>query len=553
MDRHSLLEQKRQRLQQLRLKRPEPAEIAANSIVDALPPQKPQKDVAIQTDATPVRSAPHSVPHSAPRPERTTFDKGIQVDALIDAVEKPKQASKPVVAPKPPAIPKPVPVKEPTRLQRLLAEEIPYESPSQDSDQVPAFAVASQFKTAVERPILVVDFSPHHPRLMVVAYSHTKTNKTRSGTPVPRQTLVSPGLAVVYDLKESPAAEFFLNCTSPITFIAFSKTDPTKVVGGLEDGKVVIWDLSTTEPATVALLPLLSSTVVTAMGSSGPTKYTHHSAPIVFIEQLGGSNPSMVAVSQDGVVNVWSTSFLELPKQNSVKLRNPTKDPITGIRNDLVVLSVLFMERETVSNNDNTNPEYRFLDRMVVGTESGTLYQLANSEDHILRTYQDQTAVVHSDNVTCLAEIQSRSSTGGNFVVSSHLGWSLKVWDLSKETPIATVPTLFLVNKVALHPKRQAQLVTVGAFNKNQVRPVVHFWDMGIKSMGPICELAIPSTDSKNLTYATAAKFTADGDKLAVAFNDGTLVIWSIDVLALDRAIEGSKNTDVDGGLQTLL
>lgn len=560
MDRQTLLEQKRQRLQELRLRRSEASGVPPGPNLGSPPPQLTHKDVATQTDTAPILSTRYSPPQSAAVPERTTFDKGIQVDA-IPAVSEPKKSvsepkkpvSQPVHPPKKASAPKPVPVPEPTRLQRLLAEEIPHEAPSDDSEHALPFNIDTLFKTAVERPVLMVDFSPHHPRLMVVAYAHTKSSKTRQRAPVPRLTLVSSGLAIVYDLKESPAAEFFLNCTAPITFIAFSKTDSTKVVGGLEDGKVVIWDLATTEPATVAVLPLLSSTVVSALGVSGASKYIHHSGPIVAIEQIGGSNPTMVAVSEDGVVNVWSTSFLEFPKHSSVKLRNPSKDPITGLRNDLVVLSVLFLDRDALSSNDSASPEYRFLGRMVVGTQSGAIYKLANAENQIQRSYHDNIAGVHSDSVTCLGEMRSGASTDSNFVLSSHLGWSLKVWDLNKDSPIAVVPTLFLVNEIALHPKQKSQFITVGTFNKSLVRPVVHFWDMEAKFMGPVCEIAVPNTDSNNLTYATAAKFTAEGTKVAVAFNDGTLAVWNIDVLALNKIIRANKNPDVDGGLPKLV
>lgn len=617
MDRQSLLEKKRQRLQELKQRRlGESGTTLENTsfedIADTLkqqPSEARQVSVAIQTDQFPKPNHPDPgsyVPGQFTRSEGVvTFDKGIQVEPLIlddenleETLLEPQAKELPLVTEdeklgngEHEAAEVEVEVNQELlqslkRLNKVIAKDPGYPSLFADfAKTVPIaegvddaeteklktpFHIEQSLPPIEGRSISSIDISNYLSGLLVVSYSGTsKAKKSVSSETCSSRIRHSPGLAVIYSIKEDkPFPEMFLECTSPISRVRFDRSTPSKIIGGLITGKIVIWDLADIKEDKIGILPTLKSSVISSIGSTlanrkdeSSVRLIHHTSPIIYIDQLfSDHSSSILTISNDGVINVWSSNLLETPKLNSIKLYATTE---AKYLNSSFIEPVTVETALTIGGNSNDlmkhskssashDPEYRFMDKLLVGSNSGVIYALENNkESGFIKSVhenelEDETS--HANKIVTMIELSHRNQS---YLLTSHLNWTLQLWDLTEKEPVLTIPTSSIITAACVRPGFPLQFVTVGTFDESEVKPTIQFWDLNCRLMNPITELPLV-TDEEVLT-ATSILFNDLGNKLIIGFSDGSATVWSIDDEAINETIENNRNLDVDEGFISLM
>lgn len=574
MDRQSLLEQKRQRLQELKLRRLQGSTSPSKSIDDLIhnlqqPKGKPI-DVAVQVDIVPTATldipavaAPQNTGTHGKEIQVTTYDKGIQVEP-IEPIDPyiPSSDLSPIADPAPAPTPHPdSPEHEPEklnpdlvnslkRLNRALALDADLPSLFADFTKVTISEDTNRNQTrhTVEqmlppvpgRYVTDIDTSAD---FIVVAYS-AYNHDLKFLESAANRIRYAPGLAIIYSIRATkPFPEFFLEASTPISKIKFEPHSAAKIIGGLKDGKIVIWDITSCEPNRISILPSLKSSLLESLRASTKSAskltFIHHTSEIVFLDTIStdNSNPSIITISRDGVLNVWSTNYLASPRFSSIRLCVPSKLVFlqTKYVDPMPVEKAILLESNAMNTSkitDNHMPEFRFLDRVVVGTSSGKMYKLTNSKvDGFIDTNYEieinkfDTLVVNK--LSSIIELRHKNEL---LIVTSHYNWTLQVWRLSASTPLITIPTSSLIIDSCSRPHCPLQFVTVGTIKESKVLPVVLFWDMSKRTMSPLFEISLPVED---ITYANQIKFNPDGSKLLIGLNDGSVVVWDIDDNAL--------------------
>lgn len=567
MDRQALLEQKRQRLQELKQRR---SELAALPSIDLKAPVAVKVDFAVQVDL-PIQHI-HQTPAQTiyEQPNAPRFDKAVQTDFEdVEEEQKPKKIER-----------SDSPVEEPQEIQptpqEIVVETLQTElektnmhfrfsdlrlgvkdldaAAVAEGDTKEPFSITHGISDFLDRPISGVATIAKFPNVVLVSYGKPKTQRKSD------HITHSQGLAIVFNTDATPMVpEFFLQCTSTITQIQFNVADPFKVIAGLENGRVVIWDLSDIKPSQISVLPTLQTTTLTSLGENTNLKYVRHTLPIVLLQQLDLANQltsGFVSVCADGIVNLWSPNFLAFPKVDSARLSASEK-----LKDQICVTDALLLSSQMrVADDKHVRPELRFLDQILLGSTDGKVYRLSSRENdssrgnvaHIYSETETQTddSFIESPfillSVTCLAEL--RISVSKSLLVSAHNDWQLRIWDLTKSLPIATVLTSTVVSLILTRPEHPYHLVTVGNVFPPKVKPCIQFWDLGAKLLGPIYTFPPQDLDSR----VTSATFTVDGDKLVVTFANGELKVWEIEEARLEAQAKQAANRNIDEGIQSL-
>lgn len=534
MDRQALLEQKRQRLQELKKRRENfRNDVPATSAIST----SLKVDFAVQVDLLrpPEIGIQHSVASSTIS-SVTRFEKGVQTDFVELQVEKnpeihPQEQYSSLQTVQPPV---PEYTVESTLEEQLARSSLEtkfsglrlgirkHESSQLDSKE--PFTV-NQTISLIDRPVTHLCTCTEFPELILVGYGP----KSSTETPIPDLVTESAGLAVVFN-RNALVPEFFLQCTSTITSLKFS-LDPFRIIAGLENGRVVVWDLSDVQPTQIAILPTLQSTTLASAGQHSEKSYIHHTSPVVFIQHLdSGLGSGIVSVSAEGVLNVWSPNFLAFPKLDSVRLA-----PSDRLRDQIRATDVaLLFHGLNVDEKHARTPEFRFLNHMVVGLASGKIYRLFNGKD---KQYVSKTLPA-SGQVTCVIEMVVSPTL--SILLSAHSDWQLRVWDMAKTEPLATIPTSTVVSRICMRPGHPFQMIMLGGVNPPKVASCIQFWDLHTRLMAPVSTI---STEK----YATSVSFALDGSHVIIGFDDGDITVWDID------ETQFHETNNIDEGLLPLL
>lgn len=629
MDRQSLLEQKRQRLQELKQRRLGNFTIedkSVNELVDQLQNAQTQNNikhvnVAVQVDNiipdVTANGLKNDIPTSyyvaSNQKDITTYDKAIQATVDIDEevtdpnfqidneetdLEEKSISDEFVIEPEEFRLNSQM--KESFKLlNKIIAQEISDSTVLTDfskhlnslnginSERRDTNRNANPFKKTFEIPpvsgrsISSLDVSPHYPFLMIASYTlhNFDTNNLAKKIQHIYDTKQSPGLAIIYNIKGTKAfPEYILNSTSSITTIKFDKVNPNKIIGGLSDGKVVIWDLLDNRGNGVARLPLLMTPILSSIASSIIQKDSrsvnliHHSTEISSINQITvETNECIISTSADGVVNLWSSNLLAWPRVSSLKLDKPqnNSEGLITSKEPLSILKALALKEdiEIVNRSKEEHslypPAYKFMNKLLVGSEDGKLFKLSNNHDkgNIEIMLQDEINgenPLHSSTINSIIELVVE---GKSIIITSGLDWYLKVWNLSQTSPLISIPVNYIILDLVSRPKHPKQFVTVGIFNQSNDQdlcPIVEFWDFSRRLMNPVSKIPVDSkidvdVEAHPRIYASSGKFDDAGENIIIGFNDGSILILSIDDIMLDEVVGSTTNKDIDDGLSGFL
>lgn len=129
-----------------------------------------------------------------------------------------------------------------------------------------------------------------------------------------------PGLAIIYQLKNDKVVPVnFLGCESSISILKFDHSSNKKVIGGLKNGRVVVWEIDDQNSDESVLLPTLMSPV-------DYTSSSFHKSAITSILQLPSETNTFISTCEEGLVNVWSVNFVEHPRNDTIIIPNDIED-----------------------------------------------------------------------------------------------------------------------------------------------------------------------------------------------------------------------------------
>ncbi|GEQ71005.1 hypothetical protein JCM33374_g4686 [Metschnikowia sp. JCM 33374] len=424
---------------------------------------------------------------------------------------------------------------------------IKHEKPT-NSDLVAPFNVTKSVSNFINRPVIAVASTPEYPGVFLAAYG--KPNPSLRS----KKHLVtaSVGLAVLFNSSSGTVVpEFFLQCTSPIQTIMFDKTNSFKVFAGLENGRVVMWDLSDVKPTQVAVLPTLQTSTVASVAVKAQHKFIHHISPILLMAQLNtesSQSSGVLTICADGVVNLWSPNFLAFPKIPSLRLT----DDEHGVRipfrlTDGLIVSTMFRVSEQASHQNP--PEYNFLNSTILASKNGNIYKLANlKEKAFIRSKlvdASQLEGPSARSVNSVVELNYNATT--KFLLSAHSDWSLKLWDLESCKLRHVSPTTTVVDAIIPRPGHGSQFITISKLRPPHSGLFVEFWDIKAKLLSPIS--TIPTREKKSGT----ALFNADGSEMILAYDDGEMDVFEIEESLLTSQIKSQSYVSVDDGVEKLL
>lgn len=582
MDRQALLQQKRQRLQELKLRRaPDAArvdEVAARlgvSVAVQTAPREAPGATAAASAPTPASRAPTS---------RISYDKGIQVTPLIEAEAAEAAEAEAATEAATEAAAEPAAELNEDALNASLAHSLKTLSrivlaaePEEGAraragaDRRHGHADAAATAAVAVAPLpsagrAVGDIDVAEDGAVVVAYAEAGATESGDGGGAYERVRRSPGLAVVYhplgggDARRLAPASYLV-ASAAITAVRFDAGSADTVMGGLASGRVVVWEPRA--EGTVVVLALLVSPVLSSSGAAligrrrRDPAFATHAAPVVLLWQTASAEAldtraaPFVTASPDGVVNLWSPRILASPRADSLKLWRGSGGSSGGGSGDadrrqrLSVGCVALLRGAPAS----------WARAVVVGGSDGWVYRVGNDG----AVYGDSAAGVDGNDgaygadvsrargaVSSIVELHAAPGDGPGpsllLVTTSH-EFGVRLWrtgavaagrasDAMSEltvSPLRFVAAPYLVTRVLARPHSPLEFVTLGIgpdAGSPSPAAMVSLWRLDASLAARATELAVPKAHS--LAVATSLRFAASGQRLYVGFSDGAVVEWTL-------------------------
>lgn len=579
MDRQAILDQKRQRLQELRQRRADIGSINHSKPSGSTASPVKRVDFSVQVDlVSSVRKhASESDSESSATKDVLKFDKAIQTDELwsrddqlpstvnevIESVQPSKEYE--VQTTKEHVIQATEKLEESTSyssnvVQEALCKQLaswdlayPFselrlglqQKEELGPDTAP-FQKRSQLQKFIKRPIICIASTPEFPDVFLVAYGKIDPSLSQ---PNHRVTTLA-GLAVIFNTRaDHLIPEFFLRCSSTIVSITFDKSNPAKVFAGLSNGRIVMWDVSDVKPTQIALLPTLTtSPIVSDEAENKNLIVLPHSSPILYLDQpmwKKSQDATFVSICSNGIVNMWSPNMLAYPELSSVQI-----GPVAARVHEVLCLSAAIITTKSKTAREESVPkvpEYNFLNLTLIGTKSGSIINLLNSESTL---YLGQKMLIPQNRlgpydcaVTSFIELYG---TETELLLSVHSDWTLRFWDCGSGKHLYSVPTSTAIRGASLRPGKNYQILTYGDIKPPSEKFCVEFWDLEVRLSGPL--FVLPTKDALSGT----ASFSTDGEAVFVAYSDGDIDLCSVnDELLREQADRGCWPS-VDKGLLSI-
>ena len=314
--------------------------------------------------------------------------------------------------------------------------------------------------------------------------------------------------AIIYNI-DTPNLfpEYYLNSLSQIEILKFDKFNRNRIIGGLKNGGICIWELNDTQ---ISLMPVLSTPLYTSLMNTVGKSITLHSSKIVFLKQiLIDGNVCIMSISQEGILNIWSTNLLAEPKM-SFKIFDKEKN-LDGFQ----ISGGVYLGAEEVVGTG-------FISDIIVSANDGNLY---NAKGDLVHENSSKT-MTH-----CLKQL-------GNYIITSHSEWNLKLWNKDELDLFKEIPVPYIVQDIVIRPiKSSLQFATIGYSNLTNGKQVVDLWDLKKRLYSPIA--TIIETDDEIIKTA----FNNSGDKLVIIAKTN-IIIYNI-----DESLKEFKSNDFDKGI----
>ncbi|KAI5961840.1 uncharacterized protein KGF55_003811 [Candida pseudojiufengensis] len=437
-ERQKLLQQKRQRLLELRQKRAS----NANANVDAAHHVKQSIDVSIQTDPIEVNNIQKSeVRIESETKQLITYEAGVQTTSAIEDV--PKEKSEPI---KPNFINKSE--ISPNELNTSIIDSIKLINKLQITKTVNLKKKEEEVKVNLnfvessehfkfDRPITSVDRKDSS---LVVSFE--KSSKFDHD-------------AIIYHIEEgSLIPTNYLTCIPAITNIQFDKFNRQKTLGFSNHDKFCIWELDSS-----ALIQ--NPTIMTNSSFLLKRKdWLSHNDTIVLTKQIKiDTNECLLTLSKNLILNIWSMNLLSSPKY-SFDLNDKKEVKLQRIMD-----AIYIGDEELVG--EVKSDVFKIL---LIGVDN--------------KIYDEALSRIHEDSSLLLTT--SIASLSRDYIITAQLDWRLIIWKKDQFLPYKIINYSKKILKVIARPDNDFQFLTLSEYQNKQY---IEFWDFTIQLYKPLLKI----------------------------------------------------------------
>lgn len=347
------------------------------------------------------------------------------------------------------------------------------------------------------RMISGIDFSPKFPELLLASYTNN-----------PSAPHEPDGIVQVWNQHMHDRAEFVFHAQSDVLTAKFSPFHQNLIVGGTYSGQILLWD-------TRAKSAPVQKTPLTGYG---------HTHPIYSIDIVGTQNANnIISCSTDGVACAWSMDVFAQP-QELLELKAPPPAKIEDVS-------------PTCLSFPDGDPTF-----FLVGSEEGTIYPChrynragAKAGVDSDFSYKGHTAPVMS--------VDFHPARGpvdlGDFVLSSSLDWSVKLWKVRAPAATSTAgasegnmtPLLDFVREDVVYDAKWSP-IKPSVFALVDGAGSLEFWDIAVETEEPVARIS-PSQRKGGRTMLSKslnklAWEPSDGKRVATGGMDGSVTVFEV-------------------------
>lgn len=347
------------------------------------------------------------------------------------------------------------------------------------------------------RMISGIDFSPKFPELLLASYTNN-----------PSAPHEPDGIVQVWNQHMHDRAEFVFHAQSDVLTAKFSPFHQNLIVGGTYSGQILLWD-------TRAKSAPVQKTPLTGYG---------HTHPIYSIDIVGTQNANnIISCSTDGVACAWSMDVFAQP-QELLELKAPPPAKIEDVS-------------PTCLSFPDGDPTF-----FLVGSEEGTIYPChrynragAKAGVDSDFSYKGHTAPVMS--------VDFHPARGpvdlGDFVLSSSLDWSVKLWKVRAPAATSTAgasdgnmtPLLDFVREDVVYDAKWSP-IKPSVFALVDGAGSLEFWDIAVETEEPVARIS-PSQRKGGRTMLSKslnklAWEPSDGKRVATGGMDASVTVFEV-------------------------
>ncbi|KAJ1555730.1 cytoplasmic dynein with WD40 domain, partial [Cladochytrium tenue] len=281
-----------------------------------------------------------------------------------------------------------------------------------------------------------------------------------------------PGLVACFTLKNPSYPEYMYSTESGVMCLDFHPQHPSLLAVGLYDGTVQVYNMQRkADPLVLRSTP----------------KSGKHSDPVYWRKDDLDDNANFFSVSSDGRVTQWTLVQNELKATDAILLRHDSSTDVpaslgaAGDSGGLLGLAggCCFDFHRTV--------EHLF----VVGTEDGPIYKCST-------TYNNQYLMTYEAHQMAVYAVRFNPFHGTVFL-SASADWTVKLWDHTRSSPLASFDLGSPVGDVAWAPYSSTVFAAVTADGK------VFVYDLNENKYEPVCEQQV--VRRARLTHCTFNRF----------------------------------------------
>ena len=395
-----------------------------------------------------------------------------------------------------------------------MNEYIDLTSNSTKSRDLLSFSKCYTSDPLADHPVTSIHPSPFSKSIFLASYASS-----------PASPSSFEGFCALWDLMITDHPYRVLSAPESVTATHFHNLDRNLLIGGLYNGRIVVWDLSSE----------------TGIQTQSNLHDEQSSLPVVGLEAFGSSTLSgILSVSSDGVVCIWS--------------QNSFIDPIITTNLNSLTIDSHALEQPILPTA--ISPFNGELSSFLVGSEDGSLYSVI-IRDNVVSI--DARLLFHCAPITAIAtrlgSSQSRvsweSTVVRSLVLTSSFDWQIALWAPSTSSrPLAVFSAATsYVTSVQWHPVNPAIFAAAVEGGVVQVWNVLQDRDM------PLVTTNIASSEAgRSAGGVTCLRWSDNGRSLLVGTEGGRILVLEMKTELVEIREEGyaMMNRLVDEWIQDL-